>query len=151
MLRLAVVVALALALALGASHASPAVAAETLTHGQLVDRAFAICASASDGIARVRPALTFAQSADALADVLVHLRRATATLAGLRPNASDAPRLDRYVRLMRRQITALQRAQRAAGRGDRPAFRAAYLDAGAVSLQARRAATRLGLTVCSTL
>lgn len=143
--------AIVLALALGASPARPADATEVLTHDQLVDRAFAICASASNGIARVPPALTFARSADALTGVLVHLRRATSRLAALRPSAADEPRLDRYVRLMRRQIAALQRAERAARRGDRPTFRAAYLDAGALSLQARTVATRLGLAVCSTL
>lgn len=148
--RLAAAV-IVVALALGASPASPAGATETLTHAQLVDRAYAICASASNGIVRVRPALTFARSADALTEVLVHLRRATSRLDALRPGPADAGRLDRYVLLMRRQIAALQRAERAARRGDRPTFRAAYLEAGAVSLQARAVATRLGLDVCSTL
>lgn len=148
--RLAAAV-IVLTLVLGASPARPAGATEALTHDQLVDRAFTICASASDGIARVRPALTFARSADALAGVLVHLRRATSRLAALHASAVDAARLDRYVRLMRRQIAALERAERAARRGDRPTFRAAYLDAGAVSLQARTVATRLDLDVCSTL
>lgn len=140
-----------LALALGASSASAARATEALTHGQLVDRAFTICAAASNGIARVPPALSFARSADALSGVLVHLRRATARLAALRPGPADAPRLERYVRLMRSEIAALQRAERAARRGDRTTFRAAYLDAAAVSLRARAAANRLGLEVCGTL
>lgn len=143
--------AIVLALALGASPARPAGATEALTHDQLVARAYAICASASDGIARVRPALTFARSAAALTQVLVHLRRATSRLDALRPGAADADRLDRYVRLMRRQIAALRRAERAARRGDRATFRAAYLDAGGLSLQARTVARRLGLDVCSTL
>jgi hypothetical protein len=50
-----------------------------------VDRAFTICAAASNGIARVRPALTFAGAADATAGVLVHLERAVARLAALQP------------------------------------------------------------------
>jgi hypothetical protein len=150
MLRLAAAL-IVLVLALGAPPTASAASTETLTHDQLVDRAYAICASASNGIARVPPALTFARSAEALAGVLVHLRRATSRLAALRPSVVDADRLDRYVRLMRRQIAAMRRAERAARRGDRPAFRAAYLDAGGVSLQARAVATRLGLDVCSTL
>lgn len=138
-------------LALGAVPASAAGTAETLSHDELVARAFTICASASNGIARVSPALSFARSADALAEVLVHLRRATTRLAALRPGAADAPLLTRYLGLMRRQIGALRRAERAARRGDRTAFRAAYLDAGGISLRARAAASRLGLEVCSTL
>lgn len=67
---------LAIAAVLAALSASTASAAETtLTHARLVDRAFTICAAASNGIARVRPALTFAGAADATAGVLVHLER----------------------------------------------------------------------------
>lgn len=122
-----------------------------LTRAQLTARAFTICAQASNGIARVRPAFTLADSADATAAVLVHLRRASRLLGRLPASPADAPLLRRYVRLLNRQISAMQRAERAARRKDRSGFRSAYLTAGGISLQARRAADQLGLSVCGTL
>lgn len=142
---------LVVALTLVVCVAGSASAKEPLTRAQLVDRAFTICARASNGIARVRPARTLADSADATAAVLVHLRGAVRLLGRLRAAPSDAPLLRRYVTLLRMQIIAMEHAERAARRKDRSSFRAAYLDAGGISLRARSAANQLGLVVCGTL
>ncbi len=139
------------AFALPVSATAAADEARSLTHAQLVERAFRICAAASNGIARVRPALAFDGAARATRGVLVHLRFAARRLDALRPGVEDAAPLRRYVRLLRREIAALERAERAARRGDRRSFRAAFLDAGATSLEARAVATGLGFVVCSTL
>jgi 23S rRNA C2498 (ribose-2'-O)-methylase RlmM len=145
------VLAAGLVLACVVAAHTAAAAEPRLTHEQLVDRAFTICARASGGIARVRPALSFAASADAIARVLRHMRRAVARLDDLRVSTADTPGLQRYVSLMRQQVATLARAQRSAGRADRQAFRTALLEAGGISLRARAAAHQLGLSVCSTI
>lgn len=139
----------ALIAALAAADASARTS--TLSHEQLVAQAFRICASASNGIAKVRPAFSLADSARATATVVAQLDRMTDRLGALRPAPADARPFRRYVSLMRRELAALRRAQRAAVRGDRAGFSAAYLDAGAISLQARTLAGSLGLEVCSTV
>lgn len=144
--------ALALTVGLALPVTAPRAAGETrLTHAQLVERAFGICAAASNGIARVRPALSFDGAARATRGVLVHLRYVANRLNALHPSGEDAARLRRYVWLLRREVAALERAERAARRDDRRSFRAAFLDAGATSLKARAVAMRLGLEVCSTI
>ncbi|MGL6278457.1 MAG: hypothetical protein ACRC50_02740 [Gaiella sp.] len=155
-MRIACLVLVALAcqaVVAGAAGAQPASTAHeaTLSHAELVQRARVICARASNGIARVRPALSLSGAAAPLTQVTAHLRRAVRELARLELAGRDALRMRRYLRLMRSELRALAAAERAARRGDRTEFREAFLVAGGVSLQARAVADRLGLAVCSTL
>ncbi len=122
-----------------------------VSHGQLVERAFSICATASNRIRVIRPATTLRHSAATTAAVIGHLRRVIVKLGALEPPAADRAPLRRYLSLLRQEVAALGRARDAARRGNGDAFSTAYQDAAGVSLQARAIANRLELAVCSTL
>ncbi len=122
-----------------------------VSHRELVERAFAVCATASNRIGAIRPATTLRASAATTAAVIVHLQRVITKLDALYPPPVDRQPLRRYVSLLEQEVAFLVRGKDAARRRDRAAFADAYQDAAGVSLRARSIADRLGLAVCGTL